>query len=129
MPGVFLNIFTKSRSRIPEVMEVGKVGTERAVETTARNIQTIAALKSRYEFGNMRAGWDAEEIDGSVEIGGRDIEVDFGEGNAAWRVFNNVYYTIYNEYGTVNMSAQPMLTPAIEMERPEFERRVREAWA
>jgi len=125
----FLNIITRSKSRIPEVMAVGGKKTAEAVEITAHNIQTIAALKSRFQYGNMRAGWDAEEVDGSIEIGGRPVEVDFGEHNSAWRVFNNVEYTIYNEFGTVYMTAQPMLAPAIEMERPEFERRLKEAWA
>jgi HK97 gp10 family phage protein len=37
-------------------------------------------------------------------------------------VFNPVQYTVYNEYGTIYMSAQPMLRPAIEEVRPQFEK-------
>lgn len=44
-------------------------------------------------------------------------------------VFNMVSYTIYNEYGTIHMSAQPMLRPSVEEVRMEFYGEVREAYA
>lgn len=34
-------------------------------------------------------------------------------------------HSIYVEFGTVNMAAQPFLTPAVEEERPDWERAVR----
>lgn len=43
-------------------------------------------------------------------------------------VYNMVTYTIYNEYGTYKMSAQPMLRPSVEEVRMEFYGEVIEAW-
>lgn len=37
-----------------------------------------------------------------------------------WVVANPVEHTLYNEYGTVNMAAQPMLVPAVEEARDPF---------
>lgn len=68
----------------------------------AENIARGAARRSRVRTGKMQAGWTAEH--------GPEDSV----------VFNPVDYTIHNEYGTVHMSAQPMLTPAVEEERARF---------
>lgn len=68
----------------------------------AENIKQGAANRSRVRTGKMQKGW-------SVEHGPEESTV-----------FNPVNYTIYNEYGTVRMSAQPMLTPAVEEERGRF---------
>lgn len=59
--------------------------------------------RSRVDTGTMQGGWQSE---------------NFGLEGV---VFNLVAHTVHNEYGTVHMSAQPMLRPAIEITRPEFE--------
>jgi len=68
----------------------------------AENIRRGAANRSRVRTGKMQKGW-------SVEHGPEDS-----------LVFNDVPYTVYNEYGTHRMSAQPMLVPAVEEERGRF---------
>lgn len=60
--------------------------------------------KSRVATGNMRAGWQGMMVSANEGV-----------------VFNLVSYTIFNEYGTVYMSAQPMLRPAVEETRSDFE--------
>jgi hypothetical protein len=73
------------------------------VEVTAANIEAGAKLRSRVDTGQMRAGWETIE-----------------EGPLARRVQNPVEHTIYNEYGTVYMSAQPMLAPSVEEQTEPF---------
>ncbi len=98
------------KSRIPEIIAVGDARVARAVGVTANNVQYLAASLSRVDTGNMRGGWQVS--------GGKFTK----------RVFNNVYYTIYHEYGTIYMSAQPMLGPAVDHELPLFADRVRAAY-
>ncbi len=98
------------RSRIPHIIAASDALVAEAVAVTANNIRFEAARRSRYDTGNMRGGW---QVDGT---------------KYEKRVFNNVHYTIYNEYGTVRMSAQPMLGPAIDQELPLYHERVRRAY-
>lgn len=103
------------RSRIPEIIGVGNEKVEEAVEQTAFNIMNLAMGNSRVDTGNMRAGWQVDTWGSGSEY--------------AARVFNNVFYTVYNEYGTIYMAAQPMLGPAVEHEQPLFEERIKKAYA
>jgi HK97 gp10 family phage protein len=73
----------------------------------AENIKQGAANRSRVRTGKMQKGW-------SVEHGAEESTVS-----------NGVPYTIFNEYGTSRMSAQPMLTPAVEEERSKFVEAIR----
>lgn len=79
---------------------------ERTHEVVAASLERVAEgcrRRSRVDEGEMRDGW----------------AVAF-EGPTDGRVFNDVPHTIFNEYGTVHMSAQPMLAPSIDEERPRF---------
>lgn len=103
------------RSRIPEIIGIGNAKVEEAVEVTADNIMSTAMMLSRVDTGNMRANWQKDSWGSGSEF--------------VATVFNNVHYTIYNEYGTVYMAAQPMLGPAVEKERGPFEQRIKAAYA
>lgn len=98
-------------SRIPEIIIFSEVKARHAVRKAEANIERIAKSHSRVDTGTMRGAWQHESL-GSYE----------------GMVFNIVNYAIFNEYGTVNMSAQPMLRPAVEESRGEFERDLREAY-
>lgn len=60
----------------------------------------------------------------------RRSRVDTGEMRDAWavaftsptegEVFNDSDHVLPNEYGTVHMTAQPMLAPSIDEERPKY---------
>ena len=78
----------------------GKAG--RVVAKTTHEIQAGAMERSRVDTGQMRAGWEAH------------VEGTHGD------VTNDVDHTIYNEFGTVHMAAQPMAGPAAEEARPGF---------
>lgn len=55
---------------------------------------------SRVDTGAMRAGWTFEMTD---ELQGVN--------------YNPIEYTVYNEYGTTTMPAQPMAVPAADQHR------------
>lgn len=82
-------------------------GGSTAVRETIAEVRDEAARRSRVATGEMRDGWTAEMT-----------------GPSEGTVFNDVPHTIFNEVGTVNMTAQPMLTPAIDSARPRFTARV-----
>lgn len=72
------------------------------VEKTANDAVDIAMSRSRVDTGAMVNAWDSEV-----------------KGMRA-TVFNSQEHAIYNEYGTVRMSAAPMLRPAMAQVTQEF---------
>lgn len=103
--------YVKLTNRFPAIIAVGNSGTAEDAEQAAIAIEQGCKEKSRYATGTMRNGWQTEQVD-----------------TMTWRVFNPVGYTIFNELGTVFMSAQPMLIPTIEEVMPDFEADVRASW-
>lgn len=73
------------------------------VAKTALDVQGDAAQRSRVDTGTMKNGWQTRHDDAYHAT-----------------VFNPIHYAAYNEYGTVRMAAQPMITPAVERRRPAF---------
>ena len=85
--------------------------TEQIVEKTLSDIEAGAKRRARVDTGAMRAGLQARKtgrFEGVVE--------------------GLVEHTIYNEFGTRDMSAQPMLTPAAEAAREPFYAALRKVW-
>lgn len=93
----------------------GERRTAKVVEKTAKNIAAGSARRSRVDKGEMRDGWVAVE----VQTSGDEVK---------WQAGNPVEHAIYNEFGTRRMSAQPMLTPAVEAAREPFARDIRKAY-
>lgn len=91
-------------SRFPQIILLSQAKVTTAIRRAIYNITRRAMGKSRVATGNMRAGWQGQLVNANEGV-----------------VFNLVEYTIYNEYGTVYMSAQPMLRPAVEETRSSFE--------
>lgn len=82
-----------------------------AVRSTAKDIQKAAKARSRVRTGQMAKGWQTADIDDHTS-----------------QVGNAVRHVIFNEFGTVRMSAQPMLYPAVEAAREPFRRKIRKAY-
>lgn len=99
------------KSRFPQIIARSTARVELAVRKAEAWIQAGAQKRSRTDTGTMRAGWQSKPL-GAFE----------------GMVFNMVTYTIYNEYGTYKMSAQPMLRPSVEAVRMDFYAEVRSAW-
>ena len=66
-------------------------------------VQGGAQMRSRVDLGTMRAGW-----------------LNRPSGPLTTIIANPVGHTIYNEFGTRKMSAQPMIRPEMEAEPPRL---------
>lgn len=62
-----------------------------------------AARRSRVDKGEMRDGWRWEAT-----------------GRGTGQLINEVDHTVYNEWGTRNLPAQPMARPAFEEQAPKI---------
>jgi hypothetical protein len=85
--------------------------THDAVAATVFRVEAGAKVRARVDTGEMRNGLQGDmtgEYEGHVR------------GLAA--------HTIFNEFGTVHMAAQPMLVPAAHEARIPFVRAVTDAW-
>src|SRR5260221_4167389 len=94
---VKLDKFDEIAKRLPGVIDA-------ILAKVANDVVADAQVRSRVDTGEMKAGWTAER-----------------ESENTWIVHNPVEHTIYNEFGTVHMSAAPMLIPAVEAQRSTFE--------
>jgi hypothetical protein len=90
-------------SRIPAIVAGSEAKAEAAVAKTVFDIEAGCKVRSRVDTGQQREGWTGE-ITGPLE----------------GIVYNPVEHSLYNEFGTESMSAQPMLYPSIEDAREPF---------
>lgn len=98
-------------SRLPEIVAEAEAKVAAAVEFTAFHIEGGAKQRARYKTGFMRGEIQANQV-----------------GHLEWEVIGGANYTIFHEYGTVKMEAQPMFVPASEDARPIFEEMMREVY-
>lgn len=89
-----------------------KVKAEALGVQTASDIEIGAARRSRYDTSPGR------EDDPRPHM--RDLWTHDKTGDLEWTVSNDSDHVLPNEYGTIHMSAQPMLHPAIDEARPAF---------
>ena len=90
-------------STLPQRAARLKAAVPLIVEKTGMDALAIAESLSRVDTGNMATNWQFEMVGPTRGILGNPVD-----------------YTLYNEYGTVHMSAQPMIRPAIAQVEPEF---------
>jgi hypothetical protein len=83
-------------NKLPTVGRNFPIATAKRIRRGAELIKVGAQRRSRVDTGAMRAGWHVEPA---------------GDG---FIVANDVDYAIYNEFGTVHITAQPMLHPAAD---------------
>jgi HK97 gp10 family phage protein len=92
-------------NRIPEIIARLEANLENVVDRAGFLFEREAKERARVRTGYMRNAirWipdEGDKLKGEV-VGGAD-------------------YTVYNEYGTAFMSAQPMFWPAAEVVQPIF---------
>ena len=128
-----LDELNKTLSELPSKFEQ-EAG--RLVNRTAQNVRTNAinlirtpSMGRTYEKYNPRrthtaskAG-DAPNIDTGRLINSLNVT---RSGSTSAEVRANVEYAAHLELGTRNMAARPFMTPAVEQERPNYERGLRE---
>jgi HK97 gp10 family phage protein len=78
------------------------------VAQAALEIEGLAKQFAPVDTGFMRNAITAEQED-----------------EMAWTVTSAAFYSVYVEFGTSRMDAQPFMIPAIEIVRPKFERAMR----
>lgn len=91
-------------TRIPKIIVEIEAGASALVQSAGYKIEAGAKARARVKTGYMRGQirWMPKDATSGEVVGGAD-------------------YTIYNEFGTAYMSAQPMFVPATEEVRPWFE--------
>ncbi|MES2867627.1 MAG: hypothetical protein V4703_12865 [Actinomycetota bacterium] len=85
-------------SLIPGIVTQSAVAAQEAVAATLVDIRAGAEARSRVLTGELKSSWRI--VDDSV--------------------VSDSDHAAFNEFGTVHMAAQPMLTPASEEARPAF---------
>jgi HK97 gp10 family phage protein len=78
------------------------------VAETIVAVRDSAKAHSRVDTGEMRDGWTADQTS-----------------DTHGTVSNDVPHTVFNEYGTVKMTAQPMLHPAMDEARATFDAKLK----
>jgi HK97 gp10 family phage protein len=95
---------------MPTVNHFGAIAASLKPRAHALVAETIVVVRdsakahSRVDTGEMRDGWTAEQTS-----------------DTHGTVYNDVPHTVFNEYGTVKMTAQPMIHPAIDEAKPAFD--------
>lgn len=94
---------SRSKNRIPQIMVELQGELAACVQRAGFRVEAGAKRRARVDTGYMRGQirWIRESPYSGRVIGGAE-------------------YTVFNEFGTVNMSAQPMFVPAAEEVRPIF---------
>lgn len=90
-------------SRIPMIIAGAVARAEAATAKAALDIQAQAQDRARVDTGFMKSAIQAQM-----------------EGPLTWRVDAGAPYSIYNEFGTTKMSAQPMMVPAVHAVTPSY---------
>src|SRR5690348_17479000 len=91
------------------------------VRATAFRAEGIAKHLARVDTGHMRNAiyTRTEEESDRPSLADLFPETEAPPHNEAW-IVGGAIYTLFNEYGTIHMPAQPMFTPAIEQVRQPF---------
>lgn len=83
-------------NKLPTVRRNFPIASAHRIKRAAETAKGIAQMRSRVDTEKMKKGWRVEpDGDGFVLV-------------------NDVPYTVYNEYGTRFMTAQPMAHPAAD---------------
>ena len=132
MPGVNLRIEVQLNNAGSMAQELTAL-LGQVVRASAFMVEGHAKGFSRVDTGAMRAGWYV-----ALFGGGGDYSQAVGEARGKAKpdthfvgptlptnpleaiIGNCVEYALYNEMGTVRMSAQPMAAPAVAIVEPQF---------
>jgi HK97 gp10 family phage protein len=93
-----------TRNRLPDIARILPEAANAIInERRGPEMRDVAKQFSRVDTGEMRDAWQWEAT-----------------GAGTGQLVNDSDHVLYNEYGTVNMSAQPMARPALEQVGPEI---------
>ena len=100
------------KSRLGEIAAEAIPKASAVVQKTAHEVQAGAQLRARVDTGNMKGAIEAQPT-----------------GTLSARVTAGAEYTVYNEYGTHKMAAQPMLRPAAHEQEASFYAAMRQVFS
>lgn len=91
------------RNHVPDVTRKARAGVAAAVEKAAHDIEAQAKARAPVDTGHLRSS-----------ITSRPLE------STRWVVESPAQYSVFQEFGTSRMAAQPFMTPAAEMVAPQL---------
>lgn len=94
-------------NHFPAISAAIRPAVRQIVQETCFAIETTAKIKVPVDTGALRASILSEMT-----------------GDTSGQVATGIEYSVYVEYGTVNMAARPYMTPAAEAERRHFMRKL-----
>ena len=103
-----MSVHIKVSSRIPQLSAAVKQKAEAAVAKAAADIEAQAKARAPVDIGLLKNSINERE-----------------EGDLRHIVESPVHYSIYQEFGTRKMAAQPYMVPAVEFVKPSFEMAMR----
>lgn len=90
--------------KLDKLLNELKPRADKILDAVSIAVQAQATMNTtRVDTGAMKGGWRWKR-----------------SGNLVRTVWNTQEYAYYHEFGTMRISAAPMLTPAIEAERPKL---------
>lgn len=104
-----LSIRIKVTSNVGRVTGLAHERAEAAIAKAAADIEAQAKARAPVDTGLLRSSINQPPTGDSMR---RVVE-------------SPVNYSVYQEYGTSKMPAQPYMTPAVELVRPSFEAAMR----
>jgi HK97 gp10 family phage protein len=103
MAGLIRMTVTRFKNRFGEIIGRAETEKQHVLDITGEKLVASAKGYSRVDTGEMQEGWEWDHFDEDTIV-----------------VFNEVEHTIFNEFGTMYMTAQPMITPALEEHKDGF---------
>lgn len=104
-----LSVRIKVTSNVGRVKGLAHERAEAAVAKAAADIEAQAKARAPVDTGLLKNSINQPPTDDPLR---RVVE-------------SPVHYSVYQEYGTHKMPAQPYMTPAVEMVKPSFEAAMR----
>lgn len=109
------------KTKIPEIIAQMEFKADLAVAKASERMTQGAAMRSRVRFGFMKRDWNWEFV------GPAEARVfDLIEAN---QITKGRQYAVFNEYGTHDMAAQPMIWPSLYETIPSFGEDVRDIFS
>ena len=103
-----MSVRIKVDSKIPQLTESVRRKAQAAIAKAASDIEAQAKARAPVDTGLLKNSINERE-----------------EGDLRHIVESPVHYSIYQEFGTRKMAAQPYMVPAVEFVKPSFEMAMR----
>jgi len=111
-----MSVRIKVDSKIPQLTESVRRKAQAAIAKAASDIEAQAKARAPEDTGLLKNSINTHR----EEPGGVG-----GQLRHFWVIESPVHYSVYQEFGTRKMAAQPYMVPAVEFVKPSFEMAMR----